>query len=67
MEPHQTGIMVTKVLPLFQASSQLRKYDVLLSIDGTPIGNDATVAFSFNFTFNFKYNNNLIQKIIIGK
>lgn len=45
MNPSQTGILVNKVYPLSDAMSVLQKDDVILSIAGSPIGNDGTVPF----------------------
>jgi hypothetical protein len=45
MSPEQTGILVNKVYPLSDALSVLQKDDVILSIAGSPIGNDGTIPF----------------------
>jgi len=45
MTQSQTGILVNKVYPLSDAMSVLEKDDVILSISGSPIGNDGTIAF----------------------
>jgi len=45
MKAGQTGVLVNKVYPLTDASSVLKKDDVILEIGGTPIGNDGTIAF----------------------
>jgi len=45
MSPSQTGILVNKVYPLSDAMNSLQKDDVILSISGSPIGNDGTIPF----------------------
>lgn len=45
MSKEQTGILVNKVYPLSDAMSVLKKDDVILSIAGSPIGNDGTIPF----------------------
>lgn len=45
MKKEQTGILVNKVYPLSDAMNVLRKDDVILSIAGSPIGNDGTIPF----------------------
>jgi S1-C subfamily serine protease len=45
MKPEQTGILVNKVYPLSDAGNVLQKDDVILSISGSPIGNDGTIPF----------------------
>ena len=44
-----------RVEPTLPACKQLRKGDVLLSFDGTQIGNDGTVAFRSGERINFSY------------
>jgi len=45
MTPEQSGILVNKVYPLSDAAKVLKKDDVILSIDGSAIGNDGTIHF----------------------
>jgi len=45
MTQEQTGILVNKVYPLSDAINVLQKDDVILSISGSPIGNDGTIPF----------------------
>lgn len=45
MSQEQTGILVNKVYPLSDAINVLQKDDVILSISGSPIGNDGTIPF----------------------
>jgi len=45
MSHEQTGILVNKVYPLSDAINVLEKDDVILSIAGSPIGNDGTIPF----------------------
>lgn len=45
MKKEQTGILVNKVYPLSDAMNTLQKDDVILSIGGSPIGNDGTIPF----------------------
>jgi len=62
MKPEQSGILVNKVYPLADAAKTLMKDDVILSIDGSPIGNDGTIPFrdggeriSFRYTLLSKF------------
>ena len=48
-------MLVRRVEPTLPACKQLRKGDVLLSFDGTQIGNDGTVAFRSGERINFSY------------
>lgn len=43
LSPDQTGILITRVLPMSQAFSILRKGDVLMSIEDQTIANNGTV------------------------
>lgn len=43
MANRQTGVLITKVPAESPSRELLKQYDVLLSIDGTPIANDGTV------------------------
>jgi len=45
MTPEQSGILVNKVYPLADAARVLKKDDIILSIDGSVIGNDGTIHF----------------------
>jgi len=45
MQPEQSGILVNKVYPLADAANLLKKDDVILSIEGSTIGNDGTIHF----------------------
>jgi len=45
MKPEQSGILVNKVYPLADAANVLKKDDVILSIEGSSIGNDGTIDF----------------------
>lgn len=45
MIPAQTGVLVNKVYPLSDAINVLQKDDIILSIGGSPIGNDGTIPF----------------------
>jgi len=45
MTSDQSGILVNKVYPLSDAANFLKKDDVILSIDGSAIGNDGTIHF----------------------
>jgi S1-C subfamily serine protease len=45
MDQTQSGILVNKVAPLVDAASVLKKDDVILEIEDTIIGNDATIPF----------------------
>ncbi|OMO52713.1 Peptidase S1 [Corchorus olitorius] len=45
MQPHMTGVLVSKINPLSDAHRILKKDDIILSFDGVPIANDGTVPF----------------------
>lgn len=45
MRPDMTGVLVTKINPLSDAHSVLKKDDIVLAFDGVPIANDGTVPF----------------------
>jgi S1-C subfamily serine protease len=45
MKDDQTGILITRVASLVHAGSVLKRNDVLLEVDGVPIGNDGTITF----------------------
>ncbi len=55
MKPDQTGILITEVLYQSSAWNLLKKNDVLLSIDGYPIANDATISFRKGERIHFQY------------
>ncbi|KAE8709969.1 Protease Do-like 10 [Hibiscus syriacus] len=43
MQPHMTGVLVSKINPLSNACGVLKKDDIILEFDGVPIANDGTV------------------------
>ncbi|XP_077226652.1 protease Do-like 10, mitochondrial isoform X1 [Tasmannia lanceolata] len=45
MRPKMTGVLVSKINPLSDAHSVLKKDDIILAFDGVPIANDGTVPF----------------------
>ncbi|GAA0170229.1 hypothetical protein LIER_24535 [Lithospermum erythrorhizon] len=45
MHPDMTGVLITKINPLSDASKVLKNDDILLSFDGVRIANDGTVPF----------------------
>ncbi|KAG4114877.1 hypothetical protein ERO13_D12G087400v2 [Gossypium hirsutum] len=45
MQPHMTGVLVSKINPLSDAYGVLKKDDIILEFDGVPIANDGTVPF----------------------
>ncbi len=45
MTAEQTGIMITGIAPLEKKKGLLKENDVIMSIDGVPVSNDATVPF----------------------
>lgn len=45
MKSDQSGVLVNKVFPMADAFNVLKKDDVIMEIDGTPIGNDGTIKF----------------------
>jgi S1-C subfamily serine protease len=68
MTPEQSGILVNKVYPLSDAASVLKKDDVILSIDGSAIGNDGTIHFrdggeriSFRYVLLSKFDGELVN------
>jgi len=71
MGPKQTGILINKVYPLAKAGV-LKKNDVILSIDGSPIGNDGTIPFreegeriSFRYTILTKFDDEVVNMRIL--
>lgn len=42
MRPGLTGVLISKISPLSDAYKVLKKDDILLTLDGTPIANDGT-------------------------
>jgi len=72
MSKSQTGILVNKVYPLSDAMNVLQKDDVILSIGGSPIGNDGTIPFrdggervSFRFSILSMFEGESIQMQIL--
>jgi len=72
MNKDQTGILVNKVYPLSDAMSVLQKDDVILSIAGSPIGNDGTIPFrdggervSFRYAILSKFDGNAVAMQIL--
>jgi hypothetical protein len=55
MPPSQKGVLVRRVEPTSPAAAVLRKGDVLLSFDGTPIACDGTVFFRANERITFSF------------
>ncbi|MBA0876262.1 hypothetical protein Goshw_011748 [Gossypium schwendimanii] len=45
MQPHMTGVLVSKINPLSDAYGVLKTDDIILEFDGVPIANDGTVPF----------------------
>ncbi|CAA7049087.1 unnamed protein product [Microthlaspi erraticum] len=45
MSNEMTGILINQINPLSDAHKFLKKNDIILAIDGVPIGNDSTVPF----------------------
>jgi hypothetical protein len=74
MKKEQTGILVNKVYPLSDAMSVLQKDDVILSIAGSPIGNDGTIPFrdggervSFRYSILSKFEGETVAMQILRK
>jgi len=44
----QTGVILNKTIPLMHADEVLKKDDIILEIEGTPIGNDGTIPYRDN-------------------
>ncbi|XP_065829217.1 uncharacterized protein [Oscarella lobularis] len=59
---HQTGVLITRVLPLCPARNALKKGDVLMSIDEQVIADNGTVHFRGNERITFHYS--LSQKYV---
>lgn len=55
LQAGQKGVLVRRIEPTLPANQQLRKGDILLSFDGTQIGNDGTVAFRSGERIGFSY------------
>ena len=54
-QPGQKGVLIRRIEPTLPACDQLCKGDVMLSFEGTQIGNDGTVAFRSGERINFSY------------
>lgn len=74
MTKEQTGILVNKVYPLSDAMNVLQKDDVILSIAGSPIGNDGTIPFrdggervSFRYAILSKFEGDSVAMQILRK
>jgi len=74
MIKQQTGILVNKVYPLSDAVNVLEKDDVILSIAGSPIGNDGTIPFrdggeriSFRYAILSKFDGESVAMQILRK
>ncbi|EOA14800.1 hypothetical protein CARUB_v10028106mg, partial [Capsella rubella] len=50
-----TGVLINEIYPLSSAQGILRKDDVILAIDGVPIGNDETILFRKKERINFEH------------
>jgi len=57
----QTGILVNRIMPLGNSYGKLKKGDIILSIDGTKIEDDGTVAFRKGEYTSAKYLTDLHQ------
>lgn len=55
MGPKQSGVMVTKIAPLFEGEGKLRAKDILLSIDGHDIANDGSIEVRAGERITFRY------------
>ncbi|CAH8257047.1 unnamed protein product [Arabidopsis lyrata] len=55
MSDDMTGIVIKKINPLSDSYKVLKKNDVILAIDGVPIGNDSTVPFRNKERITFKH------------
>ena len=66
MENKQTGILISKILRLSSCFGQLKRGDVLMSLDGVVIADDGTVksfcCFNRSFYFSFFVCDNTVQK-----
>lgn len=74
MTAEQTGILVNKVYPLSDAQGVLQKDDVILSIAGSPIGNDGTIPFrdggeriSFRYAILSKFDGDPVAMQVLRK
>jgi len=55
LEETETGVLICKIRPLTDSASKLRKHDVILAVDGQPVGNDGTVKFRHRERISFDY------------
>ncbi|KAG7650670.1 PDZ superfamily [Arabidopsis thaliana x Arabidopsis arenosa] len=55
MSDKMTGILINKINPLSDVHKVLKKDDVILAIDGVPIGNDSSVHFRKKERITFKH------------
>ncbi len=61
LDINQTGIVVTRVMPLGNCANKLKKGDVILNVDGKNIENDGTVSFREGEYTSAKYLTDLHQ------
>ncbi|PFX23537.1 protease Do-like 10, mitochondrial [Stylophora pistillata] len=64
LSAEQTGVLVTKVLPLFSCSSVLKRGDVLMAVDEEVIADNGTVHFRGNERILFDYK---LSQMFIGE
>jgi len=55
MRPGESGVLLCKVRPMTDAAEKLRMHDVILEVDGQPVGNDGTVHFRHRERISFDY------------
>jgi S1-C subfamily serine protease len=55
LKPTQTGVLVTKVMPLGNSANVLKKGDIILEIDGKKVQDDGTIEFRENEYTSAKY------------
>jgi len=64
MSPEQTGVRLSKLAPEIEAGGGLKLGDVLLAVDGYPLGNDGTIEFQEGQRISFFY---LMERKQIGE
>jgi len=65
MTAGQTGLLVNKVAPLVNTAKVVKRDDVLIEIDGIPVGNDGTIPFRDGERVSFRYQ--LLRKFVGDK
>jgi len=61
----QTGLLINKIAPLVSTAKVVQRDDVLIEVDGIPVGNDGTIPFRDGERVSFRYT--LLKKFVGDK